>query len=37
MNRVYKTVWNKVRRALMVVNEATSCCQGGQRAIIKQN
>lgn len=29
MNRVYKTVWNKIRHALMVVNEATSCSQKG--------
>ena len=29
MNRVYKTVWNKVRRALMVVNECTSSAQKG--------
>ena len=29
MNRVYKTVWNHVRRALMVVNEATSSNQKG--------
>lgn len=29
MNRTFKTVWNKFRRALMVVNEATSACQRG--------
>lgn len=27
MNSVYQVVYNKARRALMVVNEATSCVQ----------
>lgn len=33
MNKVFKTIWNAVRRCLVVVNETkTSACQKGSKS-----